>query len=176
MKKVANYNRVNADSQSQDSLSLEAQRLSISVHALSLGYEMSNIIKLVYPAVFTPFSNTSGYTVEVPDLSGCISEGSSLVDTIEKGTDAACGWLIGELEAGRDIPTPSAYNNIHPQPGSFVNLLVLDISDYAEKHGNKSVRRNVTLPAWLDTFASSNDINCSKVLQNALLTLAQSHK
>lgn len=132
--------------------------------------------KLVYPAIFTPCIDKNGYTVEVPDLPGCISEGASLSDAIEMGADAASGWILGELEEGNDFPAPSDYNDIHPQPGSFVNLLVLDIDSYAERYGNKSVRRNVTLPAWLDTYAASRNINCSKVLQNALLTLAQSHK
>ena len=34
------------------------------------------------------------------------------------------------------------------------------------------VRKNVTIPAWLDTFAEKQSINFSRVLQEALLTMA----
>ena len=43
-------------------------------------------MKLVYPAVFTPCIEKEGYTVEVPDLPGCVTEGKDLVDAIEMGT------------------------------------------------------------------------------------------
>ena len=88
-------------------------------------------MKLVYPAIFTPFDNTDGYTVEVPDLSGCVTEGDSLVDAIELAVDAASGWILDELEAGRSIPAASAEADITAPDGSFVNLLVLDMTSYS---------------------------------------------
>ena len=42
---------------------------------------------------------------------------------------------------------------------------------YAAKYGNKSVRKNLTIPAWLNTFAKTEKLNVSKVLQQALTTL-----
>ena len=37
-------------------------------------------MKLIYPAIFTPCTEKEGYTVEVPDLPGCVSEGDSLIE------------------------------------------------------------------------------------------------
>ena len=51
-------------------------------------------MKLVYPAIFSPCIEKEGYTVTVPDLPGCVSEGSSLAEAIEMGTDAASGWVL----------------------------------------------------------------------------------
>lgn len=51
-------------------------------------------MKLVYPSIFTPFGDIDGYTVEVPDLPGCVTEGNSLVDAIEMAVDAASGWVL----------------------------------------------------------------------------------
>ena len=46
--------------------------------------------KLVYPIILTPFENHSGgYTVEFPDLPGCVTEGSDLVDAMVMAEDAA---------------------------------------------------------------------------------------
>ncbi len=36
---------------------------------------------------------------------------------------------------------------------------------YAEKYGSKAVRKNVTIPAWLDTFGERNNIKFSQVLR-----------
>ena len=52
--------------------------------------------------------------------------------------------------------------------GDFVNMIVLDMDSYSEKYGNKAVRKNCTIPAWLNTVAEKNDINFSAVLQEAL--------
>ncbi len=131
-------------------------------------------MKLVYPAIFTPFGDIDGYTVEVPDLPGCVTEGNSLVDAIEMAVDAASGWVLDELEAGHSIPSASAPSDITAPEGSFVNLLVLDMSSYSEKYGSKTVRKNITIPAWLNTYGEANHINFSRVLQDALLKQAQS--
>ena len=48
---------------------------------------------------------------------------------------------------------------------------MLDMDAYAEKYGEKAVRKNLTIPAWLNTFAEANNINFSKVLQDALLSI-----
>ena len=126
--------------------------------------------KLLYPACFYPCEDRVGaYTVVVPDLPGCVTEGDSLADAIAMGTDAASGWVLDEMEDGKAIPKASNIKDIHPDsPDGFVNLLVLDMDLYAEKYGSKSIRKNITIPAWLNTFGEANHINFSKVLQDSL--------
>lgn len=132
-------------------------------------------MKLIYPAIFTQCIEKEGYTVEVPDLPGCVTEGDNLTDAIEMATDAACGWILGELEDGNTFPLPSERNTIHVPDGSFLNLLLLDIDAYSEKYGEKSVRKNITIPAWLNTYGEKNHVNFSKVLADALLKQASSN-
>lgn len=131
-------------------------------------------MKLVYPAIFTPCLEKEGYTVVVLDLPGCVSEGDTLIDSISMGTDAACGWVLDEMEEGNSIPPSSHYNDITVEEGSFINLLVLDMDSYTEKYGNKAIRKNITIPAWLNAYGEKNNINFSKVLQDALLQMSQS--
>ena len=131
-------------------------------------------MKLVYPAIFTPFDEGNGFTVEVPDLPGCVTEGNNLVEAIEMGTDAARGWILGEIEDGNSFPAASMA--LEAPAGSFVNLLVLDMDSYAEQYGSKAVRRNITVPAWLDTYAQKNHLSLSKVVQDSLLEIAQKEK
>lgn len=130
-------------------------------------------MKLIYPAVFTPFGDRDGYTVEFPDLPGCITEGDSLIEAIEMATDAACGWILGEIEEGNGFPAPRAAKDIDIEDNDFVNMIILNIDAYAEQYGNKAIRRNVTLPAWLDTYVQRNNLSLSKVLQDSVMALAQ---
>lgn len=134
-------------------------------------------MKLIYPAVFKPFSDQSGgYVVEFPDLPGCVTEGKDLKQAIEMGIDAASGWILGELEDGEQIPPASNYSEITTEKGCMLNMLLLDIDSYEEKYGEKSVRKNLTIPAWLNTFAEKNNINFSKILQDSLFSMAQKAK
>ena len=128
-------------------------------------------MKLVYPAIFYPQEEQSGYTVEIPDLPGCVSCGSDIAEAIAMGVDAASGWVLDEIEDNKPIPKASRIEDIHPEEGGFVSLLVLDMDSYIQKYGTKSVRKNLTIPAWLNTFAEKNNLNISKVLQDALLQL-----
>lgn len=130
-------------------------------------------MKLIYPAIFTPCEEKNGYTVEVPDLPGCVTEGNNLIDAIEMATDAACGWILDELEDGNEFPHPSDHASVSVEANSFVNLLVLDIDSYSERFGTKTVRKNITIPAWLNTFGEQHNLNFSKILQDSLLQLAQ---
>ena len=124
--------------------------------------------KLVYPAILYPFEVGEGYTVEVPDLPGCITQGDSLADAIEMGIDAASGWILDELEDGNELLKASTLERIVPDEGGFVQYLVLDMDAYTEKHGNKAVRKNLTIPSWLNTIAEKQNINFSEVLKDAL--------
>jgi len=46
-----------------------------------------------YRAVFTPDLEVGGYTVEVPELPGCITEGDDLVEAKRMTREAIEGWL-----------------------------------------------------------------------------------
>ena len=131
-------------------------------------------MKLIYPAIFKPFTDQSGgYVVEFPDLPGCVTEGKDLEQAIEMGIDAASGWILGELEDGEQIPHASDYSEVIAENGCMINMLLLDIDAYEEKYGEKAVRKNLTSPAWLNTFAEKNNINFSKLLQETLFSIAQ---
>ena len=76
------------------------------------------------------------------------------------------------------IPTPSDITTIDMEKiakdldsddyDGFVNLVMVDVEDYAKKHFEKSVKKTLTIPSWLNTLAVENNINFSRTLQNAL--------
>ena len=130
-------------------------------------------MKLVYPAIFSP-AEEGGFCVSVPDLPGCVTEGDDLAEAIYMATDAASGWILDELEDGKAIPPASDPLSVHTdESDEFVSVIVLDMDAYAEKYGSKAVRKNLTVPAWLNTFAEKQGINFSKVLTDALTKMYQ---
>ena len=130
-------------------------------------------MKLSYPACFYQDEETGRYTVEVPDLPGCVTGGATLPDAILMAEDAASGWVLDELEDGKPIPPATPVQAVVPDAGGFVSVLALDMDAYAEKYGIAAVRKNCTIPAWLNTFAEARHINFSKVLTDGLTALYQ---
>ncbi|WP_040411233.1 type II toxin-antitoxin system HicB family antitoxin [Desulfosporosinus sp. OT] len=126
-------------------------------------------MKLIYPACFYP-SEEGGYTVVFPDLLGCVTEGDTLSEAMEMAIDAASGWLLGEVEENKQLPKATDIKNIIPNEyeNGFVSLIGVDLDEYSLKHGNKAVKKTLTIPAWLNTIAEENNINFSQVLQSAL--------
>lgn len=130
-------------------------------------------MKLIYPAIFYPYSDGSGgYVVEFPDLPGCVTGGKDLAEALEMAVDAASGWVLDELEEGNPVPRASKYQEVQPKDSGQVNMILLNMDEYAERYGEKAVRKNVTIPAWLNTFAEKQSINFSQILQEALLVKA----
>ena len=85
-------------------------------------------IPLSYPACFYPCEEQEGYTVVVPDLPGCVTQGKSLIDAIGMAVDAASGWVLDEMEDGKPIPPASKIEDVQAdeRPGGFVKLIELD--------------------------------------------------
>lgn len=134
-------------------------------------------MKLIYPACFYPCENSEGYTVEVPDMPGCVTEGKDLAEAMEMAVDAASGWVLDELEDGVQPPAATDRRKVKlERENGFVNLIVLDMDEYAEKYGNKAVRKNCTIPAWMDTMAERYNVNFSAMLQESLEKFLQGKK
>ena len=126
-------------------------------------------MKYVYPVCIYP-GDVRGYTVIVPDLPGCVTEGETLAEALEQAADAASGWVLDELEDGRKAPDASRPEDIRADEyeNGFVSVVMLDMDAYAEKYGSKAVRKNCTIPAWLNTAAENAHLNFSQILQTAL--------
>lgn len=52
--------------------------------------------------------------------------------------------------------------------GAFVNMVTVDVDEYAKKHFEKAVKKTLIIPSWLNDLAVANGVNFSQVLQPAL--------
>ena len=122
-------------------------------------------MKAVYPVVLTRLDD--GFMAYVPDFQAN-TQGESLADAIEMARDAI-GLLGIDLEdEGKEIPAASPVTDVQHDAGDIVSLVDIDFTEYRRRNDNRSVRRNVSLPAWLNEAANEAGINVSSVLQAAL--------
>ncbi len=126
----------------------------------------------VYPVIFT--QETDVVLVEVPDL-GIFTQGMDLAEAIYMARDAIGMKGISLMDDGEKAVEPSEITEIditksefYQERNSFVSLIDIDFDEYRRKHDNKMVRRNVTLPNWMNAAAEKEGLNVSKVLQDAL--------
>lgn len=133
----------------------------------------------VYPACF--YKDEDGYSVIFPDLNWLSTCGDTLEEAMNMAVDCLAGYLYLSQKEGADIPAPSAISDIHPEKiareldpdssveESFVNMVSVDVAAYAKTNFEKSVKKTLSIPAWLNTLALEQNINFSQVLQEALM-------
>ena len=129
---------------------------------------------IAYPVIFTRTNDKKDtYLVYIPDLNG-MTEGYGLADAIRMARDYIGCMLYNKNE--KDYPIPSGLADIDPNSGVFadegesvVSAVDIDITEYSKKLDNAPVRRNVSLPSWLNKKANEAHINVSRVLQEALI-------
>lgn len=124
-------------------------------------------MKYVYGAVLTPVEE--GFSVQVPDLPGCITGGDSLCDALEMAKDAAEMWLWDAENKKEPIPPSSPLQTINCDPGQIKSLITLDTDEYRRRIDHTAVRKTVSLPSWMCTRAEQDGLSLSQVLQRALI-------
>ena len=125
-------------------------------------------MKYIYTAVFTPNEDGTKIHARIPDLPGCVTTGHDLQDAIDQITDAASGWLVVAEDEGLPIPAATAQADIARDAGAELSMIRVDTIAYRAMTDTRSVRKNVSLPAWMANLADRQGVNCSQLLQDAL--------
>ena len=131
----------------------------------------------VYPACF--FKEDSGYSVIFPDLNWLSTCGETLSEAMTAAVDCLAGYIYTSKKINEPFALPSAISDIHldkiaidlniSMDNAFVNMVTVDVELYAKEHFEKSVKKTLSIPAWLNKAAIERDINFSQTLQEALL-------
>ena len=126
-------------------------------------------VNYIYTATLIPNEDKSKYYCRVPDLPGCITTGNSIEDAIEMITDAASGWLVVAEDEGNEIPPATPQPELDIPENAFCSIIRIDTFAYRAATDTRSVRKNVSLPAWMAALAEKRGVNCSQVLQDGLM-------
>ena len=124
----------------------------------------------IYPACFYKQSD-GAYVVTFPDFDNVATEGEDIKDAYLMAVDCLGTLIAGKFEDNEKLPQSSAIENVRPaadpELGDDVRVMLVsvDLDDFLSK---ASVKKTLSIPAWLDKAASEQHINFSRVLQDAL--------
>lgn len=65
--------------------------------------------KFVYQVFMTPDPEEGGYTVEFPDLPGCVTEGDTYMEAVEMAADAGRTFVASMLLHGEEPPAAAPH-------------------------------------------------------------------
>jgi predicted RNase H-like HicB family nuclease len=122
-------------------------------------------MKTAYPVIFTKLSD--GYAVHAPDFP-LDTQGGDMADAIEMARDAIGIMGIDMEDDKKMLPKPSDPNIINISDSEFISMVDIDFTAYRKANERRTVRRNVSLPSWLNMEVEKAGINVSAVLQAAL--------
>ena len=133
-------------------------------------------MKGVYPIFIA--EHEKDFLVFVPDWD-IYTEGHNLLDAMEMARDAIGLKGIDYEDDGKIFPKASNYEEAMQKAKSdtelfdysqgLLTMVDVDFVDYRRKHDNRMVKKNCTIPYYLNVEAEKLGINFSRVLQEALL-------
>lgn len=126
----------------------------------------------MYPACFFK-EKGGGYSVIFPilDIATC---GETFDESMEMAVDLLAGFLYDLKLEKKDLPKAPKMEKINPDniyteyESVLVNMVTVDVDEYAKKHFEKAVKKTLTIPSWLNAKAEEAGINFSQVLREAL--------
>ena len=118
---------------------------------------------LLYPAIFK--CGDTAITVTFPDIPEAITQGKDLNEAYQMAVEV----LGFALEDYQEYPQASSSSQVQADnPDADVALISIDMNAYLRKYHSKKIRKNVTIPEWLNNLAEENKLNFSQVLTEAL--------
>lgn len=132
----------------------------------------------IYPAIYYKEKDNT-YSVVFPDLNHLSTFGSTYQEATEMAIDCLAGYLYELKQSGELIPEPTPQNKVdikaeadddddYSESDITVTMINVDVEEYAKKYFNKSVKKTLSIPRWMNDKAVAAGINFSQLLQNAL--------
>ena len=118
-----------------------------------------------YPIILT--RGQKYVVVSIPDFN-INTQGEDFADAMEMARDAIGLMGIDMQDDGKELPTPTPISELTVENG-VVTLVDIDFDVYRRKNELRAVKKNCTIPSWLNYEAEKANINFSQVLQNALM-------
>jgi predicted RNase H-like HicB family nuclease len=124
-------------------------------------------MKNAYPVVMT--QGKEFIVVFIPDFN-INTQGKDVPEAIEMARDAIGLMGVDMQDDGEALPEASNLADIQSEAlsGSIVSLVDVDFAEYRRKNDMRAVKKNCTIPSWLNFEAERAGVNFSAVLQAAL--------
>lgn len=125
-------------------------------------------MKNVYPVLIQEDIKENCFIVDIPDFD-ISTWGKTFFDAIENARDAIGLAGITMEDDGEKLPMPSAVSQIEKESDSdIVTFVDVDFEQYRKENDSRAVRKNCTIPYWLEVQADKAGLNYSAILQSGL--------
>lgn len=118
-------------------------------------------------AAYKVLINKDKHIAYVPDFD-ISTEGTDIENCIEMAREAIGLTGISLEDLGKEIPVPS-YDMPEPEENSIVTFVDVDFGYYRQLEDNRMVKRNCTIPNYLNVMGERAGFNFSEVLRTALI-------
>lgn len=118
-----------------------------------------------YP-IYLEQQNDKKYLVYVPDFDS-YTEGKNMADAIKMARDLI-GAMGISLEDENEIKPKPFSNKYKATKKEIMSIVDIDFAEYRTSLDLKPVRKNCTIPKYIEVAAEKKGINFSKVLTEAL--------
>lgn len=123
-------------------------------------------MKAAYPIVMS--KGVNHIVAFIPDFN-INTQGKDYAEAMEMARDAIGLMGIDMEDEKEQLPPPSDIRSfLKEHAADVVTLVDVDFAEYRRKNDMRTVRRNVSLPSWLNAEAEKAGLNVSAVLQAAL--------
>ena len=124
-----------------------------------------------YPTVVHK-TNDERYWAEFPGMPGCFTEGKDTDELMYMVTDAI-GLYLEDNIAQDDMPEPMDIESVvvekdQDDVSACVMLIDFQPEEYLRRISEKSVKKTLTIPSWLNQLATRRGLNFSQILQEGL--------
>lgn len=123
-----------------------------------------------YP-IYVKDAKNGMLSVTIPDF-GNHTQGEGLADALYMARDAIGLRGICLQDDGDEVPEPYSVK-YEKSEGEKEYVVDVDFAEYRAEHDTRSVRKNVTIPFYINAKAEKMGVNFSRVLQDALLEVIE---
>lgn len=109
-----------------------------------------------------------GINIYFPDLPGCFSCADTTKEALKNAQEAMGLYMTYFEDEGLEIPEPTPLEKIKCKENEKPILVSVWMPLARSEVEVVSVKKTLTLPAWLNKLAEAHNINFSKVLQAGL--------
>lgn len=122
--------------------------------------------RYIYPAIIK--LEDDSYLVSFPDLENCFTFGESIEDALDSARDVLELCLYDMEQERVNIPEASELSTIKLNENETIALIDVWMIPVRDKMENRSVKKTVTIPKWINDIGVEHNLNFSQLLQSAI--------
>lgn len=120
-------------------------------------------MKTTYPVILREVEG--GYLVDIPGFE-INTFGATQYEAIEMARDAIGAAGIDKIDHGETIPEPMSYKEAKILwKDDIITMVDIDFDQYRSELDNRLVRKNLTIPYWMNVKAERLGLNFSLALR-----------